>query len=86
MRTKKLQCGRCLKQGSLPIKVDRRVIERSCVKLRELKERQKEKLREDYTKKIQDLEKEWEEKKAEIQTSENFLNSYMNNSERYEAS
>jgi hypothetical protein len=43
--------------------VDRRVIERSCVKLRELKQKQKEKLREDYTKKIQDLEKEWEEKK-----------------------
>ena len=43
--------------------VDRRVIERSCVKLRELKQKQKEKLREDYTKKIQGLEKEWEEKK-----------------------
>ena len=76
---KKLQCGRCLKQGSLPIKVDRRVIERSGVKLRELKERQKEKLREDYTKKIQDLEKEWEEKKKDIKNSESFLNSYMNN-------
>ena len=66
MRTKQLQCGKCLKQGSLLIKVDRRVIERSCVKLRELKQRQKEKLRDDYTNKIQDLEKEWEEKKAEI--------------------
>jgi hypothetical protein len=52
METKELQCGKCLNQGSLPIKVDRRVIERSCVKLRELKQKQKEKLREDYTQKI----------------------------------
>jgi hypothetical protein len=63
MRAKQLKCGKCLNQGSLPVMVDRRVIERSCVKLRELKQKQKEKLREDYTKKFQDLEKQWEEKK-----------------------
>ena len=63
MRTKQLHCDKCMNQNSLPIKVDRRVIERSCVKLRELKQKQKDKLREDYTKKIEELEEEWEEKK-----------------------
>jgi hypothetical protein len=43
--------------------VDRRVMERSCIKLRELKQKQKERLRENYTKKFQDLRKEWEGKK-----------------------
>jgi hypothetical protein len=86
MRTKQLQCGKCLKKGSLPIKVDRGVIERSCLKLRELKQRQKERLREDYTKKMQELEKEWDEKKLEIYNSEKFLDSYLSNSKKYEAS
>ena len=36
--------------------------------------------------KIEEIEKEWEEKKSEIRNSETFLNSYLNNSEKYEAS
>jgi len=44
IRSKKLQCEKCLNQWSLPIQADRKVIEASCSKLLELIQRKKNKV------------------------------------------
>jgi hypothetical protein len=48
IRSKNLQCEKCLNQWSLPIQADRRVIEGSCSKLLDLIQRKKAKVIQEY--------------------------------------